>query len=184
MAPGDPPGREAHAGDRLRARFAGTVFRQTALHVPDCLPPRTAAPHAGRYHRPGDPWPLYASLDRATMWSEWRHATGGAVAPADDPRWICELSVDLELLDLRDPAVRRALGVDLAALRGPWSATRANPACLAVLAAARRLGADGAIVPSAARGDGWNVAILPRAFERVTVGRRRRATAPSRPSKQ
>jgi hypothetical protein len=40
--------------------------------------------------------------------------------------------------------------------------------------AARELGADGVVVPSAARDGGWNVAVLPDAFARVRLVRRRR----------
>lgn len=156
---------------RLRAR----VWRQTALHVPACLPPQQPAPHAGRYHRAGDPWPLYTALDLDTMWAEWQHATGGAVAPEDDERWVCRLEVDLTVLDLRDLATRRALGVDGAELVGDWSPDAPNAATMRVAEAAAELGVDGMVVPSAARPGGWNLAVLPRAFDRVRLVSRRRA---------
>jgi hypothetical protein len=44
--------------------------------------------------------------------------------------------------------------------------------------AARRLGVDGLIVPSAAREDGWNLVVLPAAFDRVRLHSRRRRAAP------
>jgi RES domain-containing protein len=132
------------------------------------------APHAGRYHRAGDPWPLYAALDRDTMWAEWTHATGGAIAPEDDPRWVCTLDVDLRVLDLRDPAARRALRVSEAQLTGEWAPDAANSATLRVAAAARDLGVDALVVPSAARDGGWNLVVLPVAFDRVRLTRRRR----------
>lgn len=137
------------------------------------MPPRQPAPHPARYHRPGDPWPLYASLDRETMWAEWAHATDGRVPPEEDPRWVCTLNVDLRVLDLRDAATRRALRVGLPALTAAWSPERPNPATLRVAAAAARLGVDGLIVPSAARRGGWNAVILPAAFESVRLVRRR-----------
>lgn len=155
---------------RLRAR----AWRQTALRVPGCLPPLQPAPHAGRYHAPGDPWPLYACLDRATLWAEWARATGGAIAPEDDPRWLCTLDVDLAVLDLRDPATRRALGVTPEELTADWSPDAPNAATMRVAAVARRLGVDGMVVPSAARSGGWNIAVLPHAFERARVVSRRR----------
>ncbi len=132
------------------------------------------APHAGRYHRVGDPWPLYAALDRETMWAEWSHATGGAVSPDDDPRWVCALDVDLRVLDLRDPAVRRALRVSEAQLTADWAPDAANPATMRVAAAARELGVDAVVAPSAARDGGWNLVVLPGAFDRVRLARRRR----------
>lgn len=144
--------------------------------MPGCLPPVQPAPHAGRYHRVGDPWPLYASLDRATMWAEWSHATGGAIAPADDPRWVCALDLDLTVLDLRDAATRRALRVTERQLTGDWAPDTPNPATSRVMRAARDLGVDGVVVPSAARAGGWNVAVLPAAFDRVGLARRRRET--------
>lgn len=151
-----------------------------ALRVPGCLPPLQPAPHAGRFHRPGDPWPLYASLDRDTMWAEWRHATGGAVAPEDDPRSVCTLDLDLRVLDLRDPATRRALRVSERQLTAPWSPDVPNRAALAVMRAAAELDVDGVVVPSVARAGGWNVAVRPPAFDRVRLaGRRREVPRPS-----
>jgi hypothetical protein len=142
------------------------------------MPPTQPAPHAARYHQPGDPWPLYASLDKQTMWAEWAHATDGQVPPQEDPRWVCALDVDLRVLDLRDPATRRALRAGIRALRGPWSPDQPNPTTLRVARAARDLGVDGMIVPSAARADGWNLVVLPVAFESVSLRRRRREIAP------
>jgi RES domain-containing protein len=147
--------------------------------VPACLPPVQPAPHAGRFHGPGEPWPLYASLDRDTMWAEWRHATGAGVPSAEDPRWVCTLDVDASVLDLREPATRRALRVTNEQLIGPWSVDRPNRAALRVAAAARELGVDGFIVPSAAHDSGWNLAVLPGAFGRVRMVHRRRQVAPS-----
>lgn len=150
------------------------MWRQTALRVPGCLPPIQPAPHAGRYHQPGDPWPLYACLDPETMWAEWRRATGGGVAPEDDPRWVCTLDVDLAVLDLRDPGTRLGLGLDDAALVGDWAPGNPNPATTRVAEVAREMGVEGIVVPSAARPDGWNLVVLPRGFERVHLISRRR----------
>lgn len=108
------------------------------------------------------------------MWAEWRHATGGAVEPEDDPRWACALDLDLRVLDLRDAATRRALRVSQNQLTGSWGPGAPNRAALRVMRAARELGVDGLVVPSAARDGGWNVAVLPDAFDRVRLVRRRR----------
>jgi RES domain-containing protein len=121
---------------------------------------------------------LYAALDRDTMWAEWAHATDAPRSPADDPRWVCEMEVDLTVLDLRDAATRRALRVGVAGLIGPWSADAPNRDARRVARLAAELGADGLIVPSAANEQGWNLVVLPRAFEKVRMRRRRRQTAP------
>ena len=152
------------------------------MHVPGCLPPLQPAPHAGRYHRPGDDWPLYASLDRDTMWAERARATDGRVPPAEDPRWVCAFDVDLAVLDLRDASTRRALGVSLAHLVGPWSPDTPNAATLTVASVARNLGVEAMIVPSAAHENGWNLAVLPLAFDRLQLVRRRREHPPEEQS--
>jgi RES domain-containing protein len=113
------------------------------------------------------------------MWAEWAHATDGRVPAEQDPRWVCALDVDLRILDLRDPATRRALRAGMPALSAPWSPDQPNPTTVRVAAAAARLGVDGLIVPSAARSDGWNLVVLPHAFDRVRLRSRWRATAPA-----
>jgi RES domain-containing protein len=147
--------------------------------VPGCLPPEQPAPHPGRYHAAGDPWPLYAALDRDTMWAEWAHASDAPRRPDDDSRWVCELEADLTVLDLRQPATRRALRVGVPGLTGPWSPDSPNRDARRVARAVAELGVDGAVVPSAAAAGGWNLFVLPRAFERVRMRRRRRETAPA-----
>lgn len=112
------------------------------------------------------------------MWAEHARATDGTIAPSEDPRWVCTFEVDLAVLDLRDPAARRALQVSLADLTGPWSPDTPNAATLAIASAAQELGVEAMIVPSAARPDGWNLAVLPRAFHRLRLVSRRRSSPP------
>lgn len=109
------------------------------------------------------------------MWAEWSRATSGAVEVAGEERTVCTLDLDLRLLDLRSPTTRETLGVTLEQLTGDWSPDTPNRACLAVARAAREAGADGFVVPSAARDGGWNVAVLPGAFDRVRVTRQARS---------
>ena len=85
------------------------------------------------------------------------------------------------MLDLRDPRVREALGVTVEALRADWSDRTPNQACLLVARRARELSADGFIVPSAAREDGWCLDVLPAAFAKVRQVSRR-AIVPSPPT--
>ena len=93
----------------------------------------------------------------------------------EEERTVCALELDLRVLDLRVEATRKALGVTLEQLTGGWSPDAPNRACLAVAGAARDAGADGFVVPSAARSGGWNVAVLPSAFDRVAVVRQTRS---------
>ena len=113
------------------------------------------------------------------MWAEWSRATSGRVTPESEQRAVCALDLDLRVLDLRSVATRHALGVTLEQLTAEWAPDAPNRACLAVARAARDAGADGFVIPSAARAGGWNVAVLPGAFDRVLVARRRRLRASS-----
>jgi RES domain-containing protein len=139
-----------------------------------CLPPARPAPAGGRYHRAGEPWPLYASLEPTTAWAEWRAATGGAVDPATERRRLWRVDVrDLAVLDLRLHVARAAVGVELADLVGP------REACQELAREARRLGADGIVVPSAARDRAWNLVVFPSGLGAVRpAGSRVRSPAP------
>ena len=67
------------------------------------------------------------------------------------------------MLDLRRPAVRDELGVQLTELTGPRNAAQS------LAAKARELGAEGLVVPSAAHPGRWNVVVFPSAFAKVSV---------------
>jgi RES domain-containing protein len=69
---------------------------------------------------------------------------------------------DLTVVDLRDPAVVAELSVALTDLVGDWAAARP------LTTRARKLGARGMIVPSAAAPGEWNLVIFPEGFDRVT----------------
>ena len=109
------------------------------------------------------------------MWAEWRRATSNGVDAQAEERMVCTLDVDLRVLDLRSRTTRDALSVTLEQLTGEWSPDAPSQACLAVARAAREAGADGFVVPSAARDGGWNVAVLPGAFDHVHVTRQARS---------
>ena len=128
------------------------------------MPPDRPAPTEGRYHRSGEPWPLYASLEPATAWAEWQAATRGAVSPADERRRLWRLDVDrLAVIDLRRPGLAEELGISQRQLTGPRSRAQG------LAARARELGADGLIVPSAARDGAWNLVVFPPGFDRLRV---------------
>jgi RES domain-containing protein len=139
------------------------VHRQTGIATP-ALPPDRPAPTAARYHRAGDPWPLYASLDPETVWAEWAAATRGAIDPSAERRRLWRIDVNgLRVVDLRRPAARDELGVEVSDLVG------ARRAAQSLSAKARALGADGMIVPSAAHADHWNLVVFPAAFAKLRV---------------
>ncbi|HEX5039866.1 MAG TPA: RES family NAD+ phosphorylase [Candidatus Limnocylindria bacterium] len=141
--------------------FSGTAHRQTGLDTP-AFPPGRPAPTHGRYHRPGEPWPLYASLEPATAWAEWKASTNGAIDPADERRRLWRIDVrDLAVIDLRRPGLADELGISERQLTGPRS--RAH----GLAARARELGAEALIVPSAARADAWNLVVFPSGFGRL-----------------
>ena len=147
----------------MLSRFSGRVVRQTGVDTP-ALPPNRPAPTEARYHRAGDPWPLYASLEPATVWAEWNAATRGAIDPAGERRRLWRIDVDgLRVIDLRRSAVRAELEVDLAELTGP----RGRAQALAPRALA--LGAEGIVAPSAAHEGHWNLVVFPSAFTKLRV---------------
>jgi RES domain-containing protein len=134
------------------------------------------APAAARWHRAGDPWPLYATLEPGTAWAEWEAATGGLVDPADERRRLWALDVEeLPVVDLRDPTARAVLGIMLDELADGWAASQELGARL--LAA----GAEGVVAPSAARPGSWNLVVFPPGFRRLSVrGGRTMHPAPPR----
>ena len=111
---------------------------------------------------------MYASLEPATAWAEWNAATSGAIDPTSERRRLWTVDIrGLPVVDLRRPETVRELDVRLEDLTGP----RARAHGLA--ARARKLGAQGMIVPSAARDGAWNLVVFPSGFDRLrTTGSR------------
>ena len=67
------------------------------------------------------------------------------------------------MVDLRRPGLAAELDVNKRQLTGPR--TRAH----GLAAKARKLGADGMVVPSAARAGAWNLVVFPSGFGRLRV---------------
>lgn len=124
---------------------------------------------------------MYGSIEEATVWAEWSHATGGGVAPVDDPRWLCTFDADLAVLDLRRPEVLAALQVTVEGLNAGWVPGSPNRVCLRVSSAAAAAGAEAIIVPSAARPGAWNLDVLPAGFRNLRR-RKRQRTVPRPPA--
>jgi len=102
------------------------------------------------------------------VWAEWSAATRGAIDPATERRRLWDIDVArLSVLDLRRAEALEALGTDLDALTGPRAPAQA------VVGRARSLGAEGMLVPSAARRGAWNLVVFPGGFDRLGVGRGR-----------
>ena len=88
----------------------------------------------------------------------------GAIDPDDERRRLWRIEVDrLAVLDLRRPGLVEQLGFSERELTGPRS--RAH----SLASRARELGADGLVVPSAARDGAWNLVVFPSGFDRVRV---------------
>jgi RES domain-containing protein len=101
----------------------------------------------GRYHRRGETGVWYASDREQAAWAEMlRHFTDDGVDPFEIRRRIGRVRVvGLSVLDLTDFSVQHALGLTEADLIGDdYAATQA------VAAAARDVGFDGLLAPSAA----------------------------------
>jgi hypothetical protein len=102
------------------------------------------------------------------VWAEWSAATHGAIDPSSERRRLWRIDVrSLPVLDLRRPGLADDLGVGLDQLTGPR--TRAHD----FAERARELGAQGMVVPSAARETGWNLVVFPPGFASLrTAGSR------------
>jgi RES domain-containing protein len=98
------------------------------------------------------------------VWAEWSAATRGAIDPATERRRLWRIDVDgLRVVDLRRPAVRRELGVELPELTGPRGAAQALAGRI------RAEGADGIVAPSAAHPEHWNLVVFPSGFATLRV---------------
>jgi RES domain-containing protein len=98
------------------------------------------------------------------VWAEWQAGTRGAIDPADERRRLWRIDVDrLPVIDLRRAGLADELGISERQLTGPRS--RAH----GLAAKVRALGADGLIVPSAARPGAWNLVVFPSGFRRMRV---------------
>ncbi len=147
---GGPPGRRLRVSWRLdaarsvavRARFWRMLAPRWAF---DPLSGAGPARAGGRWNEPGQA-ALYLSDNHATVIAEYQQ-------DLPRPGTLTAYDVDAQaVLDLTDPTVRRALGLDDAFLRQPWKHTRdierRRPSCWDFVAATAAAGCHGLRVPS------------------------------------
>lgn len=118
----------------------------------------------GRYHREGDPGVWYASNTEEGAWAElFRHFDVDGVDPFELRRRIGSVTVELEVLDLTDEAIRESLGVTEADLVGDdYTVTQE------IADAAWAAGFDGIVAPSAALPGRLTLAVFAHALGRVS----------------
>lgn len=96
----------------LPARSISGTFWRHSSPSHDALELPERAPAAGRYHVKGHQPRIYASSTRDAAWGELFRHVYGPLSPFEVKRRMAKLQVvDLPVLDLTDPAVRRQLGV-------------------------------------------------------------------------
>ena len=133
-------------------RFRGTCYR---AHDPQWafspLSGDGAKTHGGRFNPRGTP-ALYLALTVEGMFVEMGHG----LAHRFEPLTVCSYDVDVDdIVDLRDPAGRRANGVALAELNCAWAADIASGREPPSWRLAKRMigeGRAGVLVPSFAIG--------------------------------
>jgi hypothetical protein len=137
-------------------RAAGTWFRHAWIGMRELR----GSDGGGRWGEPGTYVVLYLGQPEASVVVEaYRSLVDGVEGMRPElvgPRRLFTLEVDVtNLLDLRAAEHRRAVGLDLDALAGPWAP------CQRVGRAAHQLGLHGVITP-AATGIGLTLALFER----------------------
>lgn len=143
----------------LLARIGG-LFHRAVLpgrvdHVLESVRPGSA----GRYHRPGQR-ALYVSAR-----ADWAAVAVGPYHREDGlPRLVVPLEIDAaRVVDQRDEAACRALGIDRDASNAPWQAILAQggePPSWLNADLARAAGADGIIDRSRGEPGAWHVTLF------------------------
>jgi RES domain-containing protein len=158
--------------------LSGTFWRNTPP-ARDALDLPAAARSGARYHRRGDPPPLYAASDRDVSWGElFRHTDPAVVSPFEIRRRMSELRVvDLPVLDVTDEEARDAIEVTEAQL----TSNDYRHCCrLAALVWSRPDRYGGILAPSAAKHGAQTLAASQDWLDHITVTASRRQTPPRR----
>lgn len=121
----------------------------------------------GRYHRQGEPGVWYASNQEQAAWAElFRHFVDDGIDPFELRRRIGRATVDLDVLDLTNPAVRRHLDIDESdLLADDYTITQE------LGAAARGAGFDAVLAPAAGLPGRQTLAVFVSALPAVHAER-------------
>jgi RES domain-containing protein len=149
-----------------RRRLTGSFWRQGPTRHPltSCADP---ARGPGRYHQTGEPGVWYASSREQGAWAEFfRHFVEDGVDPFEVRRRVGRVSVDLDVLDLTDPATRSHLGVDADDL-----VSEDCTITQAIATAARDVGFDAVLAPAAGLSGCKTLAVFAHALPNVAPER-------------
>lgn len=145
-----------------RRRLTGNWWHQGPTRHPltSCADP---ARGPGRYHRQGEPGVWYASSQEQAAWAEFfRHFVDDGIDPFELRRRVGRVSVDLDVLDLTNPAVREHLAIDENdLLTDNYTITQE------LAAAARDAGFDGVLAPSAGLPGRQSLAVFASVLPKV-----------------
>ena len=121
---------------------------------------------ASRWQREGDPAGLHLSDSEDAVWVEHAKATGHVegVDRAEVRRRLGQLYVNVRAIDLRDADVQKALDLDEADLTSDDPST-----CWRIADAARTLGIEALLAPSAAVDGATTLVVLPAGLRHGTV---------------
>lgn len=151
--------------------WSGTIYRSSSprrANAFDLVAGRGSRIHGGRWNPPSLFDAVYASLEPETALAEIRLYSQRAGVPIDQlmPRFFVALRVRLtRLLNISDGRIRRRLRISLdrMLLEKWWNSQAAGSEALtqAVGRLAWEAGAEGLLVPSAAKPSAFNVVVFP-----------------------
>ena len=119
---------------------------------------------SARYHRQGEPGVWYAALTERAVWAEFLRHHEPDISPWEVRRRVGRTRVQgLRVLDLTNPAVRAAVGVEVEQLVSDDLAR-----CQQIAAWARGVGYEGILAPSAALEGELILAVFASALAKVS----------------
>lgn len=150
--------------DLTRHLLAGVAHRQARPRYRLLDHPRVT-PRPTRWVERGEPPALYLSDTLTGAWAELSKHHDGSVDPSEVVRRVGAIRYRIEVVDLCDPDVRKALDVDEHDLVRDDDLT----VCRALASAARQLGLQGLVSPSAALATARTIVVFETGFDGLTV---------------